>query len=170
MIHVLIMHENAARPNLRSGHRPPHTNGYRNSGPKATCRAKVEADRLGQCIRENVSPLILIPLFPTARQYRYCCSERERAPVKGNFSIAGAVRQKTGERENKSAPSLVSGDHPWQGNGAGRQGRSWGGGVGGGGLGRWCQRRLGLQRNNVLLLYVPPHMAPWCRLTVASLV
>lgn len=51
--------------------------------------------------------------------------------MKGNFSIAGAVRQKTGERENKSAPSLVSGDHPWQGNSAGRQGRSWGGGGGG---------------------------------------
>lgn len=57
--------------------------------------------------------------------------QRESARVKGNFSIAGAVRQKTGERENKSAPSLVSADHPWQGNSAGRQGRSWGVAVGG---------------------------------------
>ncbi|TNN79241.1 hypothetical protein EYF80_010486 [Liparis tanakae] len=40
----------------------------------------------------------------------HCCSRGERASEEGNFSIAEAVRQRTGERENKSAPvwSLVT--------------------------------------------------------------
>lgn len=78
--------------------------------------------------------------------------QRERQREKGNFSIAEAVRQETGERENKSAPvwSLVT----TRGKGIVQEDR---GGVGGGGE---CQRRLGLQRNNVLLLYVPLHSGP----------
>lgn len=61
----------------------------------------MEADTVGQCIREDVSPLILGALFPHAQQYYDCCSESERGKgerVKGNFSIAEAVRQKTAER------------------------------------------------------------------------
>lgn len=53
---------------------------------------------MGQCIREDVSPLILIALFPHAQQYYDCCSEREGERLKGNFSIAEAVRRKTAER------------------------------------------------------------------------
>lgn len=128
-------------------------------GEGASCRMRREgADRVGQCISENVSPLILI-LMPSVALLRLCRGG-ERQKEKGNFSIAEAVRQETGERENKSAPvwSLVT----TRGKGIVQKDREGGG--------RGWRRRLGLQRNNVLLQYVPLHSAPACRLTVASLI
>ena len=61
----------------------------------------------GQCIRENVTPLILIPCL---QQHCYCCVERERQKKDFFFSVSEAVRQETRERENKSVPvwSLVT--------------------------------------------------------------
>lgn len=58
------------------------------------------ADRVEQCISENVSLILMPSVVPLP----LCRGER------GNFSIAEAVRQETGERENKSAPvwSLVT--------------------------------------------------------------
>lgn len=70
----------------------------------------------GRC--SNVSPPVLIPLLYLP--YTAAACVEEEGAREGNFSIAEAVRQRTGERENKSAP-LVSGDHPRQGNSAERQ-------------------------------------------------
>lgn len=72
-----------------------------------------------------------------------------------NFSIAEAVRQRTGEKRNKSASSRVSGDHPRQGSGAERQS----------GRGGEFQHR-----SNVLLLYFPGSPAPMCHLNLPPLI
>lgn len=117
-------------------------------------------DRVGQCIREvDVLMLALLFLFPC---FLLPWREREQEREKGNFSIAEAVRQRTAERENKSAPvwSLVA----TRSKGLVQKGRERRKG------GRECQPGPELQRNNVLLLYFPLNPAPVCRLNLPSLI
>lgn len=82
--------------------------------------------------------------------------QRERQREKGNFSIAEAVRQETGERENKSAPvwSLVT----TRGKGIVQEDR--------GGVGEGSDYR-GIMSFYCMSLCT---RAPVCRLTVAALI
>lgn len=96
-------------------------------------------DRVGQCIREvDVLMLALLFSFPCLCTAAAAAVERERE--EGNFSISEAVRQRTGEREYKSAPvwSLVT----TRGKGIVQKDREKEVREGGRG-GRECQRGLG---------------------------
>lgn len=111
--------------------------------------------------RSNVSRPILIPLLLAPPLLLWM-----EGGGGGNFSIAEAVRQRTAERENKSAPvwSLVT----TRGRGIvqrdGARERENGGGV------ESVSEDSDYRRNNVLLLYVPLRPAPARRLNLPSLI